>query len=207
MVGVSRRPLLQRIGASPLNYWATFVTDIAVGVGFAWLGTTRYPGSGPGAAVFIMAGIVAWPLFEYSLHRWILHGHISPAFRGDHARHHARPHETAGTPWLASTVIGILFWSLLAAVLSGPVAALVMSGFYVGYIYFVIVHRMQHYHPDVLSRWWFFGNQMRLHALHHEQPNGHFGITTSMWDRIFGTFRVSSRFFHDDEVVVEQPRS
>lgn len=206
MADVMRPPILERVGASPINYWATLATDIAVGVGFAWLGAERYPGSNAGAAVYVLAGMVLWPLFEYSLHRWVLHGRVAPAFRSDHARHHARPRETASTPWLVSTIIGILFWGALAAVLSGPAAALLMSGFYAGYIYFVAVHRMQHFHPEVLARWWFFGSQTRLHELHHEEPHAHFGITTSMWDRVFGTFKGSSEFFQHDEVVVEQPR-
>jgi sterol desaturase/sphingolipid hydroxylase (fatty acid hydroxylase superfamily) len=184
---VKRRPLLERIAASPINYWATFVTDVAVGLTFAWLGATRYAGSTAGAAVYALAGIVGWPLFEYSLHRWVLHGRVSPAFRGEHARHHVHPRDIASTPWLVSTIIGVLFWLAFSVVLSGAAAALVMSGIYAGYMYFVVMHRMQHYNPELLSRWWFLGNQMRLHELHHEYPDMYFGITSSLWDRVFGT--------------------
>lgn len=201
-----RSPLLERIAASAVNYWVTFVTDLAVAVGFVWFGATRYSGSAPGAAIFVLAGVVCWPLFEYALHRWVLHGRVLPAFRTEHTRHHRHPRETASTPWLVSATIGVVFWALLALLFSPSAGALFMSGFYSGYIYFVVVHRTQHYHPELLTRWWFFGAQMRLHELHHAQPHVHFGITTSMWDRIFGTFGARSRFFENDEVVVEQSR-
>jgi len=206
MAEVMSRPLLERVAASPINYWATFVTDLVVAASFAWFGATRHPGSAFGAAAFVLLGIAGWPLLEYSLHRWLLHGKLSAAFRKEHARHHAYPRETAGTPWLASTSLGIVFWACLAFVLSGSAAALFMSGIYAGYIYFVIVHRMQHYHPEVMGRWRLFGRQLRMHELHHAQPDMHFGITTSIWDHILGTFRGRSRLLEHDEVVMEQPR-
>jgi sterol desaturase/sphingolipid hydroxylase (fatty acid hydroxylase superfamily) len=202
-----RRPLLERIAASPVNYWVTLVTDLGVATAFIWFGITRHPGSAPAAAVFALAGVVCWPLFEYALHRWVLHGRVLPAFRNEHARHHGHPRDTASTPWLVSATIGVIFWGVLALVSSGAIAALFMAGFYSGYMYFVVVHRMQHYNPELLARWWFFGNQMRLHELHHDQPAVHFGITTAVWDRVFGTFTARSRFFENDDVVVEQPRS
>lgn len=206
MAAVSNPPLLERIAASKINYWATLVTDLGVAVAFAWFGAKGYSGSPAGTIALVVVGIVAWPLLEYVLHRWLLHGRLSPAFRREHARHHENPQAVAGTPWLVSASLAFAIWLVLTLVLSGSAAALVMAGVYAGYIYFVLVHAMQHYRPELLERWWFYGNQMRFHELHHDRPHAHFGITTSMWDRLFGTYHPPSGFFEHDEIVVERPR-
>ncbi|MEO8382796.1 MAG: sterol desaturase family protein [Acidobacteriota bacterium] len=209
MDSVTQAPLLERIAASPLNYWATLVTDLVVAMTFAGLGAKGYHGSPAGAMALVLAGIVGWPLLEYALHRWLLHGRWSKAFRKEHARHHGDPQAVAGTPWLASASLALAIWFVLTAVMSGPGAALVMAGVYAGYIYFVVVHYLQHYHSQWMERWWFYGNQMHFHERHHDLPHSHFGITTSIWDRVFGTFDVElpSRFLEHDEVVVERPGS
>ena len=59
---------------------------------------------------------------------------------------------------------------------------------------------MQHFHPELLARSSLFQRNLRLHELHHRHPDTHFGISNSIWDRVF-----RSHLLERDQVVVQQP--
>ena len=67
-------------------------------------------------------------------------------------------------------------------------AALLMTGLYAGYTWFRVIHRIVHFHAQTVAPR-FFEHRLKLHALHHAHPDRHFGVTTSICDRLFGTFR------------------
>ena len=89
MTAVPDRSLLGRVTTSPYNYWGSFVTDALAASVFGWLGATRYEGSLLVGVALVVIGFLAWTLFEYFLHRWVLHG-WQKAARGSSC--------TAGTP-------------------------------------------------------------------------------------------------------------
>ncbi len=180
------RSLLSRMTSSPINYWATFVTDAVSAIGFAWLGFARFPGSLVLAALLIVAGVLSWTLAEYLLHRCVLHGWPRPA-RDEHARHHVNPNSLIATPLLLIPLCAVAVFALLAVAMGAGAAALVTFGLYAGYNYFAIVHHLQHFHPELLARTNLFQRNLRLHELHHRHPGTHFGISTSLWDRVAGT--------------------
>jgi len=200
MSATQNRSLLDRMASSSLNYRAAFVTDAIAAVAFGWFGVTRYKGPIGAAAIFIVAGLLLWSLLEYLLHRWLLHGPLLVA-RREHAKHHRDAQATVATPLLLIPIVMSLIFTGLALLTSSAAAALVTFGVYAGYNYFAIVHHMQHFHPDLLVRTRVFRRQLRMHELHHRHPGSHFGISTSIWDRVFG-----SRLLQHDEVVVEHPR-
>lgn len=186
MTAATERSLLGRVTSSPINYWATFVTDAMAAAGFGWLAATSYTGSLAVAAVLVIAGFLSWTLAEYLLHRFLLHG-SSPAPRREHAKHHRDTRALVSTPLLTIPLIALAIWAALAAATSIGIAALATFGLYAGYNYFVVVHHMQHSHPELLARSRFFGRNLRLHELHHRHPETHFGISSALWDRAFGT--------------------
>lgn len=202
--------LAVRVASSPINYWAALVTDAVAAVVFGLLGALWYSGSLLVAAVLVPAGFLLWGLFEYILHRWVLHGFSSPA-RREHSRHHGQPQATISTPVLVIPFLATVICVLVALVMPRGAAALLTFGIYAGYNYFAIVHHLQHHRPGALSNSRFFARQLRLHEVHHERPDVHFGISTSIWDYVFGTVqrtgRPRSRFLQHDEIVVEQPGS
>lgn len=178
--------LLGRVTSSPFNYWATMIVD-AIGAGaFAWFGMTRYRGPIAVGVLLVIAGFLAWTLCEYLLHRFCLHGW--PVARREHAKHHHDTHALISTPLMAIPVAAVLVCAALSVPMSLGAAALVTFGLYAGYNYFVIVHHLQHFHPELLARSSFFERNLRLHELHHERPDMHFGISCSIWDRAFGSF-------------------
>lgn len=171
------------------NFWRNFAVDVVIGAAFAWFGVTRYEGSPAVAAAIALGALAAWPLVEYLFHRYLMHGPV-PVIRKAHTLHHEHPRMTLRTPWYAHLLVGIPMWAGFAAITSGPVAALLMVGMYAGYTQFRLVHRLVHHHAQTLpSR--YFRNQLRVHAAHHARPDRLFGVTTSFWDHVFGTFRGS----------------
>jgi cyclopropane-fatty-acyl-phospholipid synthase len=184
----SDRSLLQRVACSPINYWAAMVTDVVAAAVLAWLGAVWYSGPAIVAVFLVLGGLVSWGFLEYLLHRWILHG-IFSAIRKEHARHHGQPRATISTPCLVIPACATLTCATLATVMSPGSAALATFGVYVGYNYFAIVHHLLHHRPATLARLRYFEGQVNIHELHHREPQVHFGISYSVWDRLFGTFR------------------
>jgi sterol desaturase/sphingolipid hydroxylase (fatty acid hydroxylase superfamily) len=178
--------LLGRVTSSPINYWGTMVFDLIGAGAFAWYGMTRYQGPIAVGILLAVAGFLAWTLCEYLLHRFLLHGW--PVARREHAKHHQDTHALISTPLLAIPLAALLVYTVLAAATSLGTAALVTFGLYAGYNYFVIVHHLQHFHPQLLARSSFFKRNLELHELHHERPDMHFGISCSIWDRAFRSF-------------------
>jgi sterol desaturase/sphingolipid hydroxylase (fatty acid hydroxylase superfamily) len=92
-----------------------------------------------------------------------------------------------GTPtWLSLAAIcaGALFplwWEIGFDFASGTTAGLML-----GYIWYVAVHHVLHHwriHPGSYLYHW-----KRRHALHHYARHPcNFGVTTQIWDRVFGT--------------------
>ncbi len=134
---------------------------------------------------FVLAGIAIWTLFEYLLHRYVLH-HV-PIVHDMHEAHHADPAALVGTPsWLSLLMflVGALlpsWWGLGSA----PASALT-AGMMFGYLCYVGVHHVTHHwrlRPgSVLYR------LKHRHARHHfAKTPGNFGVTTPFWDMVFGT--------------------
>ena len=184
----SDRSLLQRVACSPINYWAAMVTDVLAAAVLAWLGAVWYSGPPIVAVFLVLGGLLSWGLLEYLLHRWVLHG-IFSAIRKEHARHHGQPRAPISTPWLVVPACATLTCAALSVVMSPGAAALATFGIYVGYNYFAIVHHLLHHRPATLAKLRYFEGQVTIHELHHREPQVHFGISYSMWDRLFGTFR------------------
>ena len=141
-----------------------FATVVAV----ALLATSIY--KPPVTAVLFGCGLVAWTLAEYITHRFVLHA-IAPV---QHGIHHARPQEA----------IDKIFWQiwLAFALLYWTAAAAVMAGVLVAYAWYLFVHYCVHHHPAFLP-----ASLLRHHLDHHRLARRNFGVTTTFWDRVFGT--------------------
>jgi sterol desaturase/sphingolipid hydroxylase (fatty acid hydroxylase superfamily) len=130
-------------------------------------------------------GIAGWTLVEYFLHRVLFHH--APILSFIHERHHDAPQELIGTPAWLSALVGLIAvagpaWAIVG--LGLDVAA--TAGLATGYLWYVFAHYASHHwrprHGSYLYR-------VRLrHARHHHLSGaGNFGVTTGLWDRVFGT--------------------
>ncbi|MDA8363365.1 MAG: sterol desaturase family protein [Gammaproteobacteria bacterium] len=140
-------------------------------------------GTRAGAAVATAAGLVAWSLIEYGMHRFILH-RIAP-FRRLHEEHHRRPQALLATPTLLSAA-AILVGVSLPAILLGNlwIGCGATLGVTAGYLAFSVLHYAVH-HTRLRSPW--LSQRQRLHALHHRFPDRYYGVTLSLWDHVFNT--------------------
>ena len=133
-----------------------------------------------------VAGLVVWTLLEYALHRIALHR--MPVFSPLHALHHGAPLELIGTPaWVSVPVwcgtILVPLWALLGQ----NIATGITIGVMLGYWWYGLVHHIIHHCAHTGSSAYF--KRLRAwHMRHHHSPkHGNFGVTTRMWDHLFGT--------------------
>lgn len=172
---------------SKLTYYADFIVYPAVIAGLAQAGLMR--ASWQGRAQWLLlasAGFVSWTLLEYVLHRTVLHR--KTYFAPMHGEHHAAPLAYIGTPaWVS---VSVLSGSVLLPVwwwAGFNVADGLSVGLMLGYWWYGVVHHLIHHHADQRSRP-YFRNLRAWHMRHHYSPrSGNFGVTTSVWDRVFGT--------------------
>ena len=131
------------------------------------------------------AGVAAWTLIEYILHRYVLHW--APPLRQMHAQHHASPTELIGTPsWVSVPIfVGLVLVPLVRSS-SASIAYGASAGLMLGYLWYVAVHHATH-HLRARPGTYLYRAKQRHAVHHHSQRPCNFGVTTSLWDRVFGT--------------------
>jgi sterol desaturase/sphingolipid hydroxylase (fatty acid hydroxylase superfamily) len=151
---------------------------------FGYLGS-RQPGRWPIALVSFMVGVAAYTLAEYSIHRWLLHNPRS-LFFPLHAFHHSNPRKPAGLPFVTTPVTLLPIWLLLTKMHFEP-ASLLLCGLSAGYFYFGVLHHVEHSTRirQIPFRW--LQQRWAAHSVHHRLDQTNFGVTTSLWDYVFGT--------------------
>lgn len=142
-----------------------------------------------GAFSFFL-GALTWTFCEYWLHRTLGHrrGATNP-FSREHLRHHADVSYFAPTSkkvLAAGTIIAVatppLAWAF------GVIGVLASLGFVTMYVAYELVHRRLHTHPGTTR----YGRWARRHHLfhHYSRPHRNEGVTTPLWDWVFGTLEV-----------------
>ena len=174
-----------RLQLSKWAYRADFVVyPMLIGV----LGTVSLERAKAAAAARwfaeVLAGLLLWTLLEYVLHRWVLHR--MPPVRRLHALHHAHPGALIGTPTWLSAALFMLVGAALALEVSMQTAGGLVVGLMSGYLVYALVHDAVH-HRAARPGSWLHGAKLR-HARHHRPPSTtDFGVTSGLWDRVFGT--------------------
>jgi sterol desaturase/sphingolipid hydroxylase (fatty acid hydroxylase superfamily) len=136
----------------------------------------------------VALGAAGWTALEYLLHRFVFHGASARRLgAGEHRRHHARVDYFA--PWWQKALAALAATALIlpaAVVVSGAGRGLAFTaGFIAMYLVYEILHRRAHTHPPRgrYGRW-----LRRNHFAHHfVDPRRAQGVTTPVWDRVFGT--------------------
>ena len=130
-------------------------------------------------------GIVSWTLVEYVLHRVLFHH--APIISVIHERHHDQPQELIGTPAWASALVGLFVVACPVWVIVGlHLGTAAIAGLVTGYLGYVLVHYASH-HWQPRHNSYLYRARLR-HARHHYfSDDGNFGVTTNLWDYVFGT--------------------
>jgi sterol desaturase/sphingolipid hydroxylase (fatty acid hydroxylase superfamily) len=184
LVGVSR--IFDRLVASEINYHAVLILDLAGAAGFLLFGLgAPLPALVRAAAVF--TGFAAWGFIEYALHRWLGHGPRSIGRRG-HAMHHADDTALVAAPAFVVMAGVWAIWAALAPVAGSGAAALIAAGIYIGYNHYALMHHVLHHYEDLATRVG-LARLRQCHRLHHRYHDVNFGVTSTIWDQILGTYQ------------------
>jgi sterol desaturase/sphingolipid hydroxylase (fatty acid hydroxylase superfamily) len=132
----------------------------------------------------VLAGLAAWTLLEYLVHRIVFHRH--PVGRRLHGLHHDDPsNPDAERSSLSTPLVAFPFGFLLIVTAGVEDGSAIFAGLLSGYLIFIFIHYAVH-------RWtiepgsWLYPAKMR-HLTHHRFDNCNFGVTTNFWDIVFRT--------------------
>jgi sterol desaturase/sphingolipid hydroxylase (fatty acid hydroxylase superfamily) len=149
----------------------------------------------------VVAAIVA-PAVEYCIHRFVSHGSwmyrfgpTAAIWKRIHYDHHQNPANPAALLGAPDQVIGgsMMFSvpiGLIAGGYQGAAAAVAIGLFHAGVV--ELVHANSHI--PVLPGWRYFRYLKALHLLHHfRNETVNFGVTSPVFDVLFGTFHPTDR--------------
>ena len=153
-----------------------------------WLGAPHTPMQVFG---WFIGGFAVWSFFEYVLHRYLFHI-AENAFPGSkrlqyvlHGVHHEYPNDAQRTllPTLPKILFTIPFFALYYSIF-GKAGAFFSSGFLMGYYVYSLIHYSIHRFkaPKLLKPLW-----EHHHRHHHLTDDKAFGVSSTLWDRVFGT--------------------
>ncbi|MCS6917096.1 MAG: sterol desaturase family protein [Chitinophagales bacterium] len=155
-------------------------------------------------AAFFLFGMAFWTLFEYLMHRFVFHHHsenprVQRILYTAHGVHHEFPRDKDRLfmPPVPSLLIASVLFSLFYWVM-GPNAFLFWPGFVSGYLIYGTMHYAIHAMAPPLP---LFKPLWRYHHLHHyKEPDKGFGVSSPLWDHVFGTVpRTKGKFANPEE--------
>lgn len=157
--------------------------------------------------IFFLVGMFCWTLVEYILHRFLFHmvGESDRAQRiiyvmhGNH-HHFPRDKERLFMPPVPSFIIAAILFCLFYLLMEKYVF-MFFPGFILGYLMYGTMHYAIHaWNPPF--KW--MKPLWRNHHLHHYKNEGKgYGVSTTLWDRIFGTMFDLRKEKEDKEKVKE----
>lgn len=146
--------------------------------------------------LLFFSAMLSWTLVEYIAHRYIFHLHPKSNLGKRiiyifHENHHEFPRDKMRLfmPPLPSIILASLLFGIFALgsqMITGSInyAYVFFSGFFFGYLAYVSMHYAIHAFapPKALKALW------RNHHLHHyKYPDKGFGVSSTFWDKVFGT--------------------
>ena len=142
--------------------------------------------------IAVVCGMVIWTLLEYTLHRFLFHMKTTSYWGNTlhyllHGCHHKYPMDALRLvfPPAAAAILSVPIWTIIRLLSTPTIAPAIFGGILCGYVAYDVTHYYLHYGQP--SR----GPTQKLkkfHLNHHFrlQTKG-FGITSSLWDHVFGT--------------------
>lgn len=152
-------------------------------------------GIGSALSLFI-AGLFIWTLTEYLLHRFAFHYEPKSAWGKrmhylTHGVHHAYPNDTKRLVMVPSVSIplALLFYGLFYLLMGPYYVAPFFAGFIFGYICYDEIHYATHHAPFKGGIFLWLKHHHILH--HYREPARGFGVSSPLWDYVFGTMEES----------------
>ena len=131
--------------------------------------------------VMFVAGMFAWTLVEYVIHGVLGHAHrtfVTPL----HDVHHRDPHAVfALGAWIPTAVVMAGGWYLFGL---AP-GMMFLGGIVAGFAVYEVIHYRIHFTKPAGS---IEASLRARHLAHHfREPDRIFGVTTPLWDYVFGS--------------------
>jgi sterol desaturase/sphingolipid hydroxylase (fatty acid hydroxylase superfamily) len=190
--------------AHPLLIWCMYLPVIAYMIYYSY---SRLGFATPNIILLFSGGVFVWSFFEYLAHRFLFHWEtenktgkkIVYLFHGNH-HHYPRDTTRLFMPPLPSLIISGSIFGIMYLVL-GQNAYVFFPGFLFGYLLYGSIHYAIHaWNPPF--KW--MKPHWRNHHLHHYK-NEHmgYGVSSTLWDHVFGTMFDLKQEKEDKEKVKE----
>lgn len=186
----------------PLVIWGIYIPVIAF---LLYRAGSSYDYSFLRIVLTFLGGVLFWTLFEYIMHRYIFHM-IADSNRAQkfiyvlHGNHHHYPRdkERLFMPPIPSLIIASMIFGLMYLVM-GTNVLMFFPGFIFGYLLYGSMHYAIHaWNPPF--KW--MKPLWRNHHLHHyKDEHKGYGVSTTLWDRVFGTMFDLNKEKEDKEKV------
>lgn len=182
-------PVLEMLTkANPLVIWGMYLPFI---IGLPVYAYSKLDFSGGKITALFFGGMFFWTFFEYLAHRfafhWIAESKRAQKFvyimHGNH-HHYPRDRERLFMPPLPSIILASSIFGIQYLLLREN-AFVFFPGFILGYLLYASMHYAIHaWNPPF--KW--MKPLWRNHHLHHyKDEHKGFGVSTTIWDRVFGT--------------------
>jgi sterol desaturase/sphingolipid hydroxylase (fatty acid hydroxylase superfamily) len=165
--------------------WFGWIVVYGLYLGFTTLSLWQVP-------LAFVGGVLITTLIEYFLHRFLFHK--EPHTKKERFQHfilHGYHHEFPNDPmrlvlpplgiWPVAALVGVIYYFVF-----GRYFWTVYGGSALGYIAYDWIHYYtHHFNPKTGPGKWL----KKYHMLHHfDSPRHRFGITSPLWDFVFGTY-------------------
>ncbi|MGZ3789823.1 MAG: sterol desaturase family protein [Bacteriovorax sp.] len=140
----------------------------------------------------LFLGVLSWTFAEYMIHRFPFHW--SPKSKWGkqlvysmHGNHHDDPFDPLrGVMPIVPAIFYItILYGLFSLFIPSPFLYIFFGGFLIGYLMYDGIHYFTH-HAKPKSK---MGKYLRrVHLVHHVHEDSMFGISSPLWDLVFGTY-------------------
>lgn len=198
-------PFLELLTKShPLVIWGMYIPILSF---IIYVAATTYHYSTLRIVLTFLSGMAFWTFFEYMAHRYIFHWvsenpRIQKFAYVLHGNHHVYPRDRqrlfmppVPSLLISSLILGIMY------LIAGSYAFMFFPGFIIGYLTYGTIHYAIHaWNPPF--KW--MKPLWRNHHLHHYKDDHHgFGVSSTIWDHVFGTMFDLKKEKEDKEKVNE----
>lgn len=158
-------------------------------------------------ALTFLGGVFFWTFFEYIAHRYLFHW----VARGDRARkfvytlhgnhhHYPRDKQRLFMPPIPSLLISSTLFGIMYLIMRTNVF-MFFPGFVFGYLMYGTMHYAIHaWNPPFK---WMKGLWRNHHLHHYKNEHNGYGVSSTLWDHVFGTMFDLKREKEDKQKVQE----
>ena len=178
---------------------------------FIWLSFTNTSMGFIEIVILMFSGAFVWTFLEYMIHRYVYHAETeSERFQNVqikmHLFHHHYPKDPdrLAMPPVPGLILASVFFGIFYLIL-GEKAIAFFPGFIFGYLLYITLHYFQHRWKSPKYKPW---QKLWAHhkAHHYSNPYSAFGVSTRLWDWIFGTMPKKSNLKRKaQKVSIDEP--